>query len=208
MLNKEKMLYNSFIQLVEFRIKDIVGKIKNYIKYFENKIKKSPIKKFNETSDNFLTLTERNNSCDKSLKNVSKKILKKINFSYSRDNYFIPNKNLFLSQDSNNKIVNNNVNYLKKSRNTHSLYCFKKAKTVNDNLKNTIDEFKNKRNLKFSYSNNKASIIKTIPASFPYLIMDSLVKREFFKEEKANPFPRIKTSRNIKNKKFCLNNNK
>ena len=28
MLNKEKMVYNSFIQLVEFRIKDIIWKIK------------------------------------------------------------------------------------------------------------------------------------------------------------------------------------
>ena len=49
MLNKEKMAYNSLIQLVEFRIKDIIWRIKDYIQVFEKKINNMQLKKYKNT---------------------------------------------------------------------------------------------------------------------------------------------------------------
>ena len=43
LLNKEKLVYNSFIDLIEYRIKDIIWNFKQYIETFEREIKKKKI---------------------------------------------------------------------------------------------------------------------------------------------------------------------
>lgn len=214
MLNKEKMVYNSFIQLVEFRIKDIIWKIKYYINIFENKIKKIMSKKL-KTNEPIHSLTDRNQiinnnennnnkliTKNESTKNISELLLKRINFSYSKDNIFKSNKykNLFLSQDINK----NSSEYKKKSRN--KLTVNSSSKTIYKNRKYIIDDYKNKINVKL-YDNKKGNkiMINPIATNFPYLIMDSFVKRKYFQESKVNLFPRIKTFSNKKKIQFEIN---
>jgi hypothetical protein len=59
LLNREKMVYNSLIQLVEFRIKNIIWKIKDYIKNSENKINKIKSKRV-RLKENFHSETDAN----------------------------------------------------------------------------------------------------------------------------------------------------
>ena len=214
-LNKEKMVYNSFIQLVEFRIKDIIWKIKNHINVFENKIKK--MLKRTKTSENFIidnNIKDNNNIINNSEKikqslekNISG-ILKRSNLSYTKGLVKgNKNKNLFLSQDVNMNIIDNFRNI----RNIYSLSDRLKMEKMNNNKKfRIIDEY-NKINNKFLFPQKKEFVIKSIPNRFPYLIMDSFIKRNFIKDNKINLFPKIKTSNNLKTlkiKKLYLNNDK
>ena len=52
LLNKEKEVYNSYIHLVEFRIKDIIWKMKKHIAIFEREIKHQKFN-INKTINNF-----------------------------------------------------------------------------------------------------------------------------------------------------------
>lgn len=208
MLNKEKMVYNSLIQLVEFRIKDIIWKIKYYINVFEYKVKKIMEKKLKITEPIY-SLTDRNQIIDnnenifnnknitknESTKNISELLMKRINFSYSKDNIFRSNKykNLFLSQDTNR----NSSESKNKSRN--KLTVNSSSKTIYKNRKYRIDDYKKKINDKlYDKKKNNKIVIKPISTNFPYLIMDSFVKRKYFQENKVNLFPRIKTFSNEK----------
>ena len=215
LLNREKMVYNSFIQLVEFRIKDIIWKIKNHINVFENKIKK--MLKRTKTSENFIidnNIKDNNNIINNSEKikqslekNISG-ILKRSNLSYTKGLVKgNKNKNLFLSQDVNMNIIDNFRNI----RNIYSLSDRLKMEKMNNNKKfRIIDEY-NKINNKFLFPQKKEFVIKSIPNRFPYLIMDSFIKRNYIKDNKINLFPKIKTSNNLKTlkiKKLYLNNDK
>ena len=214
MLNKEKMVYNSFIQLVEFRIKDIIWKIKYNINNFENKIQKIMAKKlkiieptYSLTDRNQIINNHENNNNKKNIikndstKNISEFLIKRINFSYSKDNIFRINryKNLFLSQDTNR----NSSEYKNKSRN--KLTVNSSSKTLYKNRNYRIADYKNKISNKL-YDNKKGNklVIKPIATNFPYLIMDSFVKRKYFQENKVNFFPRIKTLSNEKKIHFKI----
>jgi hypothetical protein len=210
MLNKEKMVYNSFIQLVEFRIKDIIWKIKYYINIFENKIKTIMAKKLKITEPTY-SLTDRYNNenffnnkniiKNESTKNISDLLMKRINFSYSKDNIFRNNKykNLFLSQDTNRNSSENKI----KHRN--NLTVNSSSKTIYKSRKCKIEDYKKKINDKLhdTKSSNKI-VIKPISTNFPYLIMDSFVKRKYFQENKVNLFPKIKTFSNDKKIHFKI----
>ena len=214
MLNKEKMVYNSFIQLVEFRIKDIIWKIKHHINNFENKIQKIMAKKLKIIEPTY-SLTDRNqiinnnennnnkknNIKNESTKNISELLNKRINFSYSKNNIFRSNKykNLFLSQDTDR----NSSEYKNKSRNKLKVNC--SYKTIYKNRNYRIDDYKNKISNKL-YDSKKGNkfVIKPIATNFPYLIMDSFVKRKYFQENKVNFFPRIKTFSNEKKIHFNI----
>jgi hypothetical protein len=210
MLNKEKMVYNSFIQLVEFRIKDIIWKIKYYINIFENKIKTIMAKKLKITEPTY-SLTDRYNNenffnnkniiKNESTKNISDLLMKRINFSYSKDNIFRNNKykNLFLSQDTNRNSSENKI----KHRN--NLTVNSSSKTIYKSRKFKIEDYKKKINDKLhdTKRNNKI-VIKPISTNFPYLIMDSFVKRKYFQENKVNLFPKIKTFSNDKKIHFKI----
>jgi hypothetical protein len=210
MLNKEKMVYNSFIQLVEFRIKDIIWKIKYYINIFENKIKKITEKKSknnepmhsltdrNQIKSNNENIFENNNIIkNESTRNISELLMKRINFSYSKDNIFRNNKykNLFLSQDTNR----NSSEYKNKNKSRNKLTVNISSKTIYKSTKYRIDDYKTKISDKF-YDIKKGNkiLIKPIATNFPYMIMDSFIKRKYFQENKVNLFPRIKTFSNEK----------
>ena len=136
-----------------------------------------------------------------STKNISELLIKRINFSYSRNNIFRSNKykNLFLSQDTNR----NSSEYKNNSRNKLTVnYSYK---TIYKNRNYRIADYKNKISDKL-YDNKKENkfVIKPIATNFPYLIMDSFVKRKYFQENKVNFFPRIKTLSNEKKIHFNI----
>lgn len=127
--------------------------------------------------------------------------MKRINFSYSKDNIFRNNKykNLFLSQDTNRNSSENKI----KHRN--NLTVNSSSKTIYKSRKFKIEDYKKKINDKLhdTKRNNKI-VIKPISTNFPYLIMDSFVKRKYFQENKVNLFPKIKTFSNDKKIHFKI----
>ena len=217
-LNKEKAVYNSLIQLVEFRIKDIIWKIKNYIKILENKINKFKAKRIKIKQKLYsMTDNNKNNINFNKEKEIKTKSLKNMSNIYNRNdlNYFsktnfiksIRYKNLFLSQGINDDIIytyRNKKNKYKYNLNSTPII----PKLTNE--KNRINEFNNTKLNKNSYSQSKKSIINSFPDNFPYLIVDSFVKRKFLKDNKDNILKQIKDLKNIKPikiKRLFLNNN-
>ena len=216
-INKEKMVYNSLIQLVEFRIKNIIWKVKNFINIFENKIKKYKSKTVKlKNNENLYLITENNNKNifdignkikNNSLKNISN-IIKRNNLynSCSKSNLNKSNKykNLFLSQEINNDIIYT----FRKTKNIYSLTNAPQIPILNNKEKNRVNQ--NPLFNKYSNSQSKKNITTTIPKAFPYLIMDSFVKRELCKENKDKILQQIKATNNIKTikiQKLYLKNN-
>ena len=198
LLNKEKSVYNSFIQLVEFRIKNLIGRMKKYIKEFEREIKYQKSHFNNKTECNIL----QNN-------NIKNKII----FRNERNNL---DKNIFLATQKN--LFNNpkiNRNFGIKIKNI--------KKSLNETEKNK-EGFLTTRNAKFNYRNNnnvnipkiytisrnkrkeynisssqaKNRNIKYFPDIFPYIVIDSLNKKSFFKDVNNNNYIKdIKTINNF-----------
>ena len=202
LLNREKMVYNSFIQLVEFRIKDIIWKIKEYIKISEKKINKIKSKKIKLKRSFFSQIDNNKNNDNKNLKknNSIKNVSNIIKRNDLNCNIYNQYKHFFLSQDTNKE----------------TFYTFRKSKNIfysTPKMPSIINKEKN-RNYKhqigkYSYSKTKKILINSIPENFPFLIMDKFVKREFSKLNKFNILEQIKTTNNIKPmkiKKLYINN--
>ena len=202
LLNREKMVYNSFIQLVEFRIKDIIWKIKEYIKISEKKINKIKSKKIKLKRSFFSEIDNNKNNDNKNLKknNSIKNVSNIIKRNDLNCNIYNQYKHFFLSQDTNKE----------------TFYTFRKSKNIfysTPKMPSIINKEKNRnykhRIGKYSYSKTKKILINSIPENFPFLIMDKFVKREFSKLNKFNILEQIKTTNNIKPmkiKKLYINN--
>ena len=224
-IKKEKMVYSSLIQLVEFRIKNIIWKFKNFIRIFENKMTKFKAQKMRIKKSIHLNTIDDNNckNCNinddnkiqkkslKNIKNIAKGLKKKniIYHNFSKSN-LIKNhkyKYFFLSQDNNNPNFNdifytyrkNTNNNIQRITNTPIM-----PNLTNYNKPSRINEYKDKIK-KYSTSQSKKLIMSPISDKFPYLVMDSFSKRDNNKDL----FYRIKTSNNIENlkiKKIYINN--
>ena len=220
LLNREKMVYNSLIQLVEFRIKNIIWKIKDYIKNSENKINKIKSKRIrlkdnyhsetdtNKNNSNNINLNILKNNSAKKFSNIIKRNDLHINFSNSNCVTNNKYKNILLTQESTNDKI---YTY----RNTQAQYILNsipKMPIINKE-KNKLYDFKNKID-KYSFSQSKKNIKNSIPETFPYLIMDSYTKREFGinNKNKILEQKKKKKKKSMKIKKLYLkdsiNNNK
>ena len=222
LLNKEKEVYNSFIHLVEFRIKDIIWKMKKHISIFEREIK---YQKFNRVK----TI---NNYIEKG--NIKNKII-------SRNEKYTLNKNIFLTNNSINQIqtlYSNNLIYDSKSyfnsdlkvKNIKKIFIEnEKNKESNNTERNSRITFRNKNKLKIplifsntkkeknEYNVSKSQIKlgknKYMPNIFPYIIIDSKNKNEMIKNRyvknnrNINPIKTIGNLSSLKLKKLFINNN-
>ena len=222
LLNKEKEVYNSFIHLVEFRIKDIIWKMKKHISIFEREIK---YQKFNRVK----TI---NNYIEKG--NIKNKII-------SRNEKYTLNKNIFLTNNSINQIqtlYSNNLIYDSKTdfnsdlkvKNIKKIFIEnEKNKESNNTERNNRINFRNKNKLKIPliFSNtkkekNEHNISKSqiklgknkyMPNIFPYIIIDSKNKNEMIKNRyvknnrNINPIKTISNLSSLKLKKLFINNN-
>ena len=222
LLNKEKEVYNSFIHLVEFRIKDIIWKMKKHISIFEREIK---YQKFNRVK----TI---NNYIEKG--NIKNKII-------SRNEKYTLNKNIFLTNNNINQIqtlYSNNLIYDSKTdfnsdlkvKNIKKIFIEnEKNKESNNTKRNNRINFRNKNKLKIPliFSNtkkekNEHNISKSqiklgknkyMPNIFPYIIIDSKNKNEMIKNRyvknnrNINPIKTIGNISSLKLKKLFINNN-
>ena len=222
LLNKEKEVYNSFIHLVEFRIKDIIWKMKKHISIFEREIK---YQKFNRVK----TI---NNYIEK--ENIKHKII-------SRNEKYTLNKNIFLTNNNINQIqtlYSNNLIYDSKSyfnsdikvKNIKKIFIEnEKNKESNNTERNNRINFRNKNKLKIplifsntkkeknehnvSKSQIKLGKNKYMPNIFPYIIIDSKNKNEMIKNRyvknnrNINPIKTIGNISSLKLKKLFINNN-
>ena len=222
LLNKEKEVYNSFIHLVEFRIKDIIWKMKKHISIFEREIK---YQKFNrvKTINNYI---EKGNTKNKII---------------SRNEKYTLNKNIFLTNNNINQIqtlYSNNLIYDSKTdfnsdlkvKNTKKIFIEnEKNKESNNTKRNNRINFRNKNKLKIPliFSNtkkekNEHNISKSqiklgknkyMPNIFPYIIIDSKNKNEMIKNRyvknnrNINPIKTIGNISSLKLKKLFINNN-
>ena len=222
LLNKEKEVYNSFIHLVEFRIKDIIWKMKKHISIFEREIK---YQKFNRVK----TI---NNYIEKG--NIKNKII-------SRNEKYTLNKNIFLTNNNINQIqtlYSNNLIYDSKTdfnsdlkvKNIKKIFIEnEKNKESNNTERNSRITFRNKNKLKIplifsntkkeknEYNVSKSQIKlgknKYMPNIFPYIIIDSKNKNEMIKNRyvknnrNINPIKTIGNLSSLKLKKLFINNN-
>ena len=202
-LNREKMVYNSVIQLVEFRIKNIIWKIKNYIQIFETKIEKIKVKKKkikekkiysnHNIKNNYNTDFNLKDNSPNNFSNIKKR--NNLLYSFSKANISKENKykKFFLTQENKNDIIYT----LRNSRNSLPINSMPKIPLLYTKEKIEDNDFK--YNNKYSFSKNKNNIKNTFPKKFPYLVVDSYTKRNFSKDNhKNNFFEKIKTSKNIK----------
>ena len=198
MLNKEKMVYNSIIQLVEFRIKNIIWKIKNYIQVFETKIEKLKAKN-KKLKDIKIASTDNIKNFIKSEYNYSNIIKRNNNllYSYSKTNIIKENKykKLFLTQE----IKNDTIHTYRNTRNKFPINSMPKIPLILTKEKNEENDSTNKKLNIFSFSKTKKIIKNSLPKKFPYLVVDSYTKRDFYKDNHKNNFlKQIKASKNIK----------
>ena len=206
MLNKEKMVYNSIIELVEFRIKNIIWKIKHYIQIFETKIEKLKAKnkkikeiKISSTDNNITNIINSEYKIKNNSPSNYSNIIKRNNnllYSYSKTNIIKENKykKLFLTQE----IKNDTIHTYRKTRNKFPINSTPKIPLIYKTENEDNDSTKKKLNI-FSFSKTKKIIKNSLPQKFPYLVMDSYTKRDFYKDNHKNNFlEQIKTSKNIK----------
>ena len=220
LLNKERAVYNSFIQLIEYRIKDIIWKMKKHIKVFEKEIKH---KKFNSIKTLNNTMKKEN------IKNViisrNKNNLIKNNIFLTSNNFNqnqILHRNQFLYNTKTNlneriKLKNIETIFSEGEKNKEVFYTARNPKinTSKNNNINFLPVFTNIRKYKdehnISKSQDKKGKIKNIPNIFPYIIVDSINKKEYI-TDRNNKYLEHQTRTiynlsNYKIKKLIVNKN-
>ena len=222
LLNKEKEVYNSFIHLVEFRIKDIIWKMKKHISVFEREIK---YQKFNRVKT-MGGCVEKGNTKNKIISRNEKNALNK--------NIFLTNNNINQIQTlySNNLIYDSKTDFNSdlKVKNIKKIFIEnEKNKESNNTERNNRINFRNKNKLKIplifsntkkeknehnvSKSQIKLGKNKYMPNIFPYIIIDSKNKNEMIKNRyvknnrNINPIKTIGNLSSLKLKKLFINNN-
>ena len=184
LLNKEKHVYNSFIDLIEYRIKDIIWNFKQYIETFEREIKKKKIIKLNfNHSKNSLKnmLLSRNNSNNVGDGNK---------FFYDSKTYFDKKLKIKDIKSFSNEIEKNKDGYFSMRQINSKIKINKKFKIPKmqsiflDTKKNFF--IRNNSGIYNPKIKTKKEIKIKMPNSFPYLIFDSLTKRDILNKNKSN----------------------
>ena len=225
LLSEEKMAYNSLIELVEFRMKDIIWKLKRSIRDLESEIKyKKDKDKYNNTISLSNYIKNENNK-NKIIIHRNEKMNSNLNLFLTKNNFdktIINHRNkLFFRTNINLK---GNINIKKiKNENEENKEGFSKARNNKINLanKNNIDinipsiysSSTNKRNENYiSLSQNKNGNINNIPTIFPFIVMDSSTKRKILKNRNRNidirPMKTIAGVSNLRLKKIFIKENK
>ena len=228
LLSKEKNVYNSYIHLVEFRIKDIIWKMKRHITEFERKIKRQKNNHMVNTLSNYI---KNANMKNKIIHRNEKNELNNILFLTKNeiDNNLMTHRNIFFNSKTNLnegiKIKNikkilienekNNEGFLT-SRNINAQY------RDNNNLYiPTIHSISRNQKKDLYYSRSQTKNMKNNYKKniFPYIVMDTLNKRGILKNISMNNNNNnnngnkkqkitIRNLSNIKLKKLFINKNK
>ena len=184
LLNKEKLVYNSFIDLIEYRIKDIIWNFKQYIETFEREIKKKKIIKltFNQPKNNLKNmLLSRNNSNNVGGRNQ---------LFYDSKTYFEKKLKIKDIKSFSNETEKNKEGYFSMREIKPKIKINKKFKIPKlqslflDTKKNFFN--KNESGIYNSQIKIKKEIKIKMPNSFPYLIFDSITKKDIFNKSNSN----------------------
>ena len=221
LVSEEKMVYNSLIELVEFRIKDIIWKMKRNIRDFESDLGHKKIK----------DLT--NNSFNNSIQNVNNKnkiiihrnetnsnnnlFLTKINFDKSKISH--RNKLLFHTNIDLNQVIDINKLKNENEKNKEGFITTRNKKNnsiklnhINISIPSIYNNSTNKRDENYaSLSHNKNRNINNIPNIFPFIITDTKTKRKIYKgiyrNDDMKPMKTISGVSNLKLRKILLRDN-
>ena len=186
LLNKEKEVYNSYIHLVEFRIKDIIWKMKKNISIFEKEIKHQKFNINKKFKNKIISRNEKNiinnniflTKCDIS-NNIqmvyNNHLLHNTKTNFNSEIKIKNVKHLFLENEKNREISNTERN----NKNT-----FKKKNNLNIHL--ILTNKRKEKDLNISKSQVKQNKIKNMPDIFPYIIIDTKSKNETFKKRYNN----------------------
>ena len=201
-INKEQTVYSSIVQLVEYRIKNIMFRIQNYIEKFENKIeklKKQKIKEINLTSfDNNKSISIIGYKFKNNASNDCSNIIKINNrhFSYSKE-YNNINEDKFEKISLTKKKKNETRYDIRKTRNKCPINIMPKIPLLYIKEKNEDNDYKINQLYKYTFTKSNKILKNTFPKKFPYLISDTYTKTEYSKENYKNTFL-DKTMKNIK----------
>ena len=225
LLSEEKMAYNSLIELVEFRMKDIIWKLKRSIRDFESEIKyKKDKDKYNNTISLSNYIKNENNK-NKIIIHRNEKMNSNLNLFLTKNNFdktIINHRNkLFFRTNINLK---GNINTKKfKNENEENKEGFSTARNnkiylanknnIDINIPSIYSSSINKRNEHIiSLSQNKDGNINNIPTIFPFIVMDSSTKRNILKNRNRNvdirPMKTITGISNLRLKKLFIKENK
>ena len=186
LLNKEKEVYNSYIHLVEFRIKDIIWKMKKNISIFEKEIKHQKFNINKKFKNKIISRNEKNiinnniflTKCDIS-NNIqmvyNNHLLHNTKTNFNSEIKIKNVKHLFLENEKNREISNterNNKNTFRKKNNLNIPLIFTNKRKEKD--------------LNISKSQVKQNRIINMPDIFPYIIIDTKSKNETFKKRYNN----------------------
>ena len=221
LLGNEKMVYNSFIQLVEFRIREIIWKLKRYINEFERKKKPKKIFINNKLLNNFLQKENglKNKIIYRNERNITTNNLFSTKNELNNDAYFLTPRKLFYYNSNTNinerlKIKNIKLLLNENEKNKEECYTSRKNNIIlrtNNNINkpiiNTFQRNKTKEEkIYLSQAKNKNKNYKS--NIFPYIIVDSLNKKKFIKAHNdidyVEPNKKVKGISRIKLKKICL----
>ena len=186
LLNKEKMVYNCLIELVEFRIRDLIWKMKRYTKEFERGIKYHKNNNFVKTFSDYIQKESINSKIIH--RNDRNELTNKINNMFLTRNDF--NRNLFSNNnklfytsktnlDEEIKIKNIKKLFNENEKNKEGFYTTRKTKIDFRKNKNLIiptihSVSRNKRKEYYtSRSQAKTGSIKYMPDIFPFIVIDS-----------------------------------
>ena len=225
LLSKEKNVYNSYIHLVEFRIKDIIWKMKRHITEFERKIKRQKNNHMVNTLSNYI---KNANMKNKIIHRNEKNELNNILFLTKNeiDNNFMTHRNIFFDSKT-NLIEGIKIKNIKKIliENEKNKEGFLTSRNINAQYRDNNNLYiptihsisrNQKKDLYYSRSQTKNMKNNYKKNIFPYIVMDTLNKRGILKNISMNNNNngnikqkiKIRNLSNIKLKKLFINKNK
>ena len=225
LLSKEKNVYNSYIHLVEFRIKDIIWKMKRHITEFERKIKRQKNNHMVNTLSNYI---KNANMKNKIIHRNEKNELNNILFLTKNeiDNNLMTHRNIFFNSKTNLnegiKIKNIKKILIENEKNKEG---FLTSRNINAQYRDnnnlyipTIHSISRNKKKDLYYSRSQTKNMKNNYKKniFPYIVMDTLNKRGILKNISMNNNNngnikqkiKIRNLSNIKLKKLFINKNK
>ena len=221
LVSEEKTVYNSLIELVEFRIKDIIWKMKRNIRDFESDLGHKKIKDIaNNSFNNYIQNLNNKNKIiiHRNETNSNNNLfLTKINFDKSIISH--RNKLLFHTNIDLNQVIDIKKLKNENEKNKEGFITTRNKKNnsiklnhINISIPSIYNNSTNKRDENYvSLSHNKNRNINNIPNIFPFIITDTKTKRKIYKgiykNDDMKPMKTISGVSNLKLRKILLRDN-
>ena len=225
LLKSQKTIHKSFIHLVEFRIKDVIWKLKKNINTFEKKLNNNKNTSIKIKMDNFIKNLKKEN-----IKNniISRNVLSDV--TDSSNNIFLERKDIDKIKKTNQTKLSYNIKinlnkdikmktikklFFENEDNKKSHHTEKNNRKIPKNLSGFIpsilmNQGSNRKENGICYSITKEKNVNYLPKIFPFVIKDHLNKNYFFTNRNSSSnliksFNTINCKSTIKLKRFIRN---